>query len=78
MGSRILLHNLGYPRMGAFRQLKKSLEAFWRGTATVEDLNKTGSDLRRVNWLQQKEAGIDLIPSGDSVFTIMCWMPPPW
>ncbi len=32
MGSRILIHNLGYPRMGALRQLKKSLEAYWRGT----------------------------------------------
>jgi 5-methyltetrahydropteroyltriglutamate--homocysteine methyltransferase len=68
MGSRILIHNLGYPRMGALRQLKKSLEAFWRGTETVENLNKTASELRRLNWLQQKEAGIDLIPSGDFSF----------
>src|SRR5580658_206218 len=65
MGSRILIHNLGYPRMGALRQLKKSLEAHWRGSETEENLHKTASDLRRAHWLQQKEAGIDWIPSND-------------
>ena len=68
MGSRILIHNLGYPRMGALRQLKKSLEAFWRDAASEKDLHKTASELRRTHWLQQKEAGIDLIPSGDFSF----------
>jgi 5-methyltetrahydropteroyltriglutamate--homocysteine methyltransferase len=68
MGSRIRTHNLGYPRMGALRQLKKSLEAYWRGEETEAGLQKTASDLRRINWLQQKEAGIDLIPSNDFSF----------
>jgi 5-methyltetrahydropteroyltriglutamate--homocysteine methyltransferase len=68
MGSRILTHSLGYPRMGAHRQLKKSLEAYWRGKETEAELQKTASDLRRINWLQQKEAGIDLIPSNDFSF----------
>jgi 5-methyltetrahydropteroyltriglutamate--homocysteine methyltransferase len=68
MGSRILIHNLGYPRMGALRQLKKSLEAFWRGDETEADLHKTASGLRRMHWLQQKEAGVDLIPSNDFSF----------
>src|ERR1700722_8372490 len=68
MGSQILIHNLGYPRMGAHRQLKKSLEAYWRGAETVENLRKTASELRRGNWLQQKGAGIDLIPSNDFSF----------
>ena len=65
MGSRILTHNLGYPRMGALRQLKKSLEAYWKGREVEADLYRTASELRRVHWLQQKEAGIDLIPSND-------------
>jgi 5-methyltetrahydropteroyltriglutamate--homocysteine methyltransferase len=68
MGSQILIHNLGYPRMGAHRQLKKSLEAFWRGAETVENLHKTASEVRRGNWLQQKDAGIDLIPANDFSF----------
>ena len=68
MGSRILTHNLGYPRMGALRQLKKSLEAYWDGKETEAGLQKIASDLRRINWLLQKEAGIDLIPSNDFSF----------
>jgi 5-methyltetrahydropteroyltriglutamate--homocysteine methyltransferase len=68
MGSRILIQNLGYPRMGGLRQLKKSLEAYWRGQRTAEDLRKTASELRRLSWQQQKEAGIDLIPAGDFSF----------
>jgi 5-methyltetrahydropteroyltriglutamate--homocysteine methyltransferase len=68
MGSRILTHSLGYPRMGALRQLKKSLEAYWHGKETEADLQETASGLRRMNWLQQKEAGIDLIPSNDFSF----------
>jgi 5-methyltetrahydropteroyltriglutamate--homocysteine methyltransferase len=68
MGSRILTHNLGYPRMGALRQLKKSLEAYWLGTETEADLHRNASGLRRMHWGQQKEAGIDLIPSNDFSF----------
>jgi 5-methyltetrahydropteroyltriglutamate--homocysteine methyltransferase len=65
MGSRILTHNLGYPRMGALRQLKKSLEAYWQGKETEAELHRTASALRRMHWSRQKEAGIDLIPSND-------------
>jgi 5-methyltetrahydropteroyltriglutamate--homocysteine methyltransferase len=68
MGSRILTHNLGYPRMGALRQLKKSLEAYWQGKETEADLQRTASGLRRMHWGQQKEAGVDLIPSNDFSF----------
>ena len=68
MGSRILIHNLGYPRMGSHRQLKKSLEAFWHGEETEAGLHKTAATLRRDHWLQQKEAGVDLIPSNDFSF----------
>jgi 5-methyltetrahydropteroyltriglutamate--homocysteine methyltransferase len=68
MASRILIHNLGYPRVGALRQLKKALEAYWRGVGTSEELQRTAFELRRTNWLQQQSAGIDLIPSGDFSF----------
>ena len=68
MGSRILTHNLGYPRMGVLRQLKKSLEAYWQGRQTGAGLDQTASGLRRMHWRQQKEAGIDLIPSNDFSF----------
>jgi 5-methyltetrahydropteroyltriglutamate--homocysteine methyltransferase len=68
MGSRILIHNLGYPRMGALRQLKQAVEAFWRGAESEADVQRTASGLRTRHWLQQKEAGIDLIPSNDFSF----------
>ena len=68
MRSRILIHNLGYPRVGPTRQLKRALESYWRGTETGDDLQKIASELRRLNWLQQRAAGIDLIPAGDFSF----------
>jgi 5-methyltetrahydropteroyltriglutamate--homocysteine methyltransferase len=68
MGSRILTHNLGYPRMGVLRQLKKSLEAYWQGRQTGAGLDQTASSLRHLHWRQQQEAGIDLIPSNDFSF----------
>jgi hypothetical protein len=68
MGSRILIHNLGYPRLGAHRQLKKSLEAYSSDAGTEADLQSTASDLRRTHWLQQREAGFDRISSNDFSF----------
>ena len=58
----------GLPAHGALRQLKKSLEAYWKGRETEADLNKTASGLRRIHWMQQKDAGVDLIPSNDFSF----------
>jgi 5-methyltetrahydropteroyltriglutamate--homocysteine methyltransferase len=68
MASGILIHNLGYPRVGAGRQLKKVLEAYWRNAETEEALEKVASELRRAHWLHQRSSGIDLIPSGDFSF----------
>jgi 5-methyltetrahydropteroyltriglutamate--homocysteine methyltransferase len=68
MGSQILIQNLGYPRIGAARQLKRALENYWRGPETADDLQKTASELRRLNWLQQQSVGIDMIPAGDFSF----------
>jgi 5-methyltetrahydropteroyltriglutamate--homocysteine methyltransferase len=56
---------LGYPRVGAARELKKSLERFWSGKASAADLESTAADLRRRHWLAMKAAGIDQIPSND-------------
>jgi 5-methyltetrahydropteroyltriglutamate--homocysteine methyltransferase len=54
--------------MGSHRQLKKSLEAYWHGEETEASLHQTAASLRREHWLQQKEAGVDLIPSNDFSF----------
>jgi 5-methyltetrahydropteroyltriglutamate--homocysteine methyltransferase len=62
---RILTHNLGFPRIGRNRELKKAVEAYWRDPSTRAQLLATASSLRQRHWLLQKAAGIDLIPSND-------------
>ncbi|MBI4352399.1 MAG: 5-methyltetrahydropteroyltriglutamate--homocysteine S-methyltransferase, partial [Candidatus Omnitrophica bacterium] len=59
---------LGYPRIGEGRELKKATEAYWKGGISREVLEETGREIRRKNWLAQKEAGIDFIPSNDFSF----------
>lgn len=62
---RTLTHNLGFPRIGAQRELKKALETYWKGQSDVDQLLATARAIRTGNWLLQKKAGIDLIPVGD-------------
>lgn len=61
----MLSHNLGYPRVGSQRELKKASEQFWAGKITKDELKKVGREIRHRNWQLQKDAGIDLIPSND-------------
>ena len=58
-------HNLGFPRIGAKRELKRALEAYWQGDINQQQLLQTGAELRQTHWQLQKEAGVDLIPVGD-------------
>ncbi len=60
--------NLGYPRFGAKRELKRALESFWAGKTAEADLLETGKQLRLTHWQLQQEAGIDIIPSNDFSF----------
>jgi 5-methyltetrahydropteroyltriglutamate--homocysteine methyltransferase len=59
------IHNLGFPRIGAQRELKRAVEAYWAGKSTLEDLEAAGRDLRARHWQVQADAGLDLIPVGD-------------
>ncbi|WP_304638500.1 5-methyltetrahydropteroyltriglutamate--homocysteine S-methyltransferase [Pseudomonas sp.] len=60
-----LAHNLGFPRIGRDRELKKALEAYWSGKADRAELLEAGRRLRAAHWQLQAEAGIDLLPVGD-------------
>ncbi|MCV4344186.1 5-methyltetrahydropteroyltriglutamate--homocysteine S-methyltransferase [Pseudomonas capsici] len=60
-----LAHNLGFPRIGADRELKKALEACWKGDLDQDGLRATGRELRAAHWQLQKDAGIELLPVGD-------------
>ncbi len=61
-------NNLGYPRIGEKRELKKSTEAYWKGELPAADLLAAVKAIRRANWERQRNAGIDLIPSNDFSF----------
>src|SRR5665647_522014 len=60
-----LTHNLGFPRIGARRELKHALEAYWRGDISDGQLQATAAELRKRHWISQRDSGIDLIPAGD-------------
>ncbi|MBN1910222.1 MAG: 5-methyltetrahydropteroyltriglutamate--homocysteine S-methyltransferase, partial [Pirellulales bacterium] len=60
--------NLGFPRMGPNRELKKALESYWAGKIDREELLAAGRRIRQQNWTWQRDAGIDHIPSGDFSF----------
>jgi 5-methyltetrahydropteroyltriglutamate--homocysteine methyltransferase len=64
----ILATNLGFPRIGAYRELKTAQEAYWAGTSSAEELLKTAASLRARHWLAQQKAGINHIPSNDFSF----------
>ncbi|AGA86006.1 5-methyltetrahydropteroyltriglutamate--homocysteine S-methyltransferase [Stutzerimonas stutzeri] len=58
-------HNLGFPRIGADRELKKALEAYWKGELDELGLRQVGRQLRAQHWQAQADAGIQLLPVGD-------------
>jgi 5-methyltetrahydropteroyltriglutamate--homocysteine methyltransferase len=61
-------HNLGFPRIGARRELKKATESYWAGNSSIDALISEGKKIRLLNWQLQQAAGIDLIPSNDFSF----------
>ena len=64
----MLTQNLGYPRIGSQRQLKKACEQYWAGKIDLTELNKVARTIKEQNWQTQLDAGIDLIPCNDFSF----------
>jgi 5-methyltetrahydropteroyltriglutamate--homocysteine methyltransferase len=60
-----IAHNLGFPRIGAQRELKQAVEAYWKGNISEAELLSAGKNLRARHWQLQRDAGITLIPVGD-------------
>ncbi|WP_326823810.1 5-methyltetrahydropteroyltriglutamate--homocysteine S-methyltransferase [Streptosporangium sp. NBC_01756] len=54
---------LGYPRIGAHRELKFATEDYWAGRADAAALAKTAEVLRQEVWTGLRDAGVDTIPS---------------
>jgi hypothetical protein len=62
----VTTHNLGFPRIGAKRELKFALEAYWKGQSSRDELKALGKELRQRHW--QNQSGLDLVPVGDFAF----------
>lgn len=56
---------LGFPRIGARRELKRAVEAYWNHSISREQLLEEAAKLRLERWTIQRDSGIDLIPSND-------------
>ena len=62
-----IVTNLGFPRIGAKRELKRALEAYWRGESEsgASQLRATAAELRARHWKLQHAAGADIVPCND-------------
>ncbi len=58
-------HILGYPRIGAQRELKFALESYWRGQSDAAALQATAAELRAAHWAAQRDAGLQFATVGD-------------
>jgi 5-methyltetrahydropteroyltriglutamate--homocysteine methyltransferase len=61
-------HVLGFPSIGAARELKRATEGYWSGKVSRDALLAMGAELRSRHWRMQRDAGIDLPPSNDFSF----------
>ena len=62
----VTTHNLGFPRIGANRELKFALERHWNGLASQAELANAGAQLRQRHW--DAQASLDWAPVGDFSF----------
>ena len=60
------IHSLGFPRIGANRELKFTLEKYWRGEISESELESSASILRKTHWQAQHQC--DFIPVNDFSF----------
>ncbi|PUZ24679.1 5-methyltetrahydropteroyltriglutamate--homocysteine S-methyltransferase [Chitinophaga costaii] len=61
----MLKNNLGYPRVGPRRELKKACEGYWSGQLSRSALFMAATQVREANLQLQKDAGVDLVPCND-------------
>ena len=60
------VHTLGFPRIGAKRELKFALESYWQGRSSLAELENVGAGLRQRHW--QAQSALDWVPVGDFSF----------
>ena len=57
--------NLGFPRIGAHRELKRAVEGYWKGDLSKSELKDEAEELRKTHLTEQDDLGLDLVPSND-------------
>jgi 5-methyltetrahydropteroyltriglutamate--homocysteine methyltransferase len=57
--------NLGFPRIGFHRELKKGLEKYWSAEISEQELLEITLSIRLKNWQLQNDLGIEVLPSND-------------
>ena len=61
-------HILGFPRVGAKRELKFAQERYWRKELAEQDLLDIAKVLREKNWQNQAASNVDFMAVGDFTF----------
>ncbi|KIJ56602.1 hypothetical protein M422DRAFT_22757 [Sphaerobolus stellatus SS14] len=56
---------LGFPRIGANREIKKAVEAYWAGKISSEELTKAAAEVKKASWTSVKGKGVTYVPSGE-------------
>ncbi|OXM13205.1 5-methyltetrahydropteroyltriglutamate--homocysteine S-methyltransferase [Paenibacillus herberti] len=68
MSQSIRSSSLGYPNIGADREWKKTLEAFWSGKISEQNFNEEMEGIRLERLRRQNDSGLGLVPVGDFTY----------
>ena len=60
--------NLGYPRIGKHRELKRVIERYWSGKTGEDEVHAVAKEIRASAWAVQQQAGIQHIPCNDFTY----------
>lgn len=66
---------IGFPRIGALRELKFSSEKYFRNEITEEELLETGRTLRKHTGNNKKRQELILFPAMIFPIMMVSWMP---
>jgi 5-methyltetrahydropteroyltriglutamate--homocysteine methyltransferase len=55
--------------LGANREVKKAVEAYWAGTITADQLTQAAADVKKSNWTSLKSKGVNHVPR---LFCLSC------
>ena len=70
----VLGTNLGFPRIGPMRELKKAVEAYWKGQSSKDELLATAKDLRAKTGHGKKRRGLTISHQMILPFTTKFWI----